>query len=269
MGKRVQPKKESKMETQIEVKKKGELTNASDLSAWGKREINTTSVVIPRILKMEFMSDMVKQQKAKFGELRDSLTGDLIGDITKGLQIVPIEVEEKWLIFNLVKSKGKTDREFSEVVPVTSANENWKYAEDDVERDRVMDVYCLLKSEIDALPKDWKERGLKPLPKIFGFRRTSLRAGKKLYTQMYITNQSKNLPPPAVVIEITGKQVDGKKGSYIELDAKPVSNATPEALEIAFSWYKAIKKGDAKADDRELKDVQTTSSVNADEVKDY
>jgi hypothetical protein len=258
-----------RMETSKEVveKKAAPPAVATDLKSWGKREIHATSVMIPRVLKMEFMSDKVKEGHAKFGEFRDSLSDEVVGTIDKPLVLIPIEVQEKWAIYDLVEKKGKTSREFREIVVVDGSNESWKYKETGLERDRIMDVYCLLEEDLKNLPKNWKELGLKPLPKIFGFRRTSLRAGKKLYTQMYITNQSKNLPPPAVTIEVSGKKVDGDLGTYIVLDTKPGRNATPDEMQLAFHWYQAIKSGQTKADETEL--TQAEGSADLSEVKDF
>lgn len=256
------------MQTSKEVvEKKAAPIAATDLKSWGKREINSTSIMIPRILKMEFMSDKVKEGTNKFGEFVDSLSGEIVGTIEKPLGLIPIEVQEKWAIYDLIEKKGKTSREFREIVSVDGSNEKWKYKEEGLERDRIMDVYCLLESDLAALPKNWKELGLKPLPKIFGFRRTSLRAGKKLYTQMYVTNQSKNLPPPAVIIEVTGKKVDGDNGTYIVLDTKPGRNSTPDEMGLAFTWYQAIKSGETKADESDL--TQAEGSADLSEVKDF
>jgi hypothetical protein len=261
--------KGEQMQTSKEVveKKAAPLANASDMAAWGKREIHSTSIMIPRILKMEFMSDLVKENKNKFGEFVDSLSGAVVGSIEKPLVLIPIEVQEKWAIYDLVEKKGKTSREFREIVVVDGKNESWKYKEDGLERDRIMDVYCLLEEDVKDLPKNWKELGLKPLPKIFGFRRTSLRAGKKLYTQMYVTNQSKNLPPPAVTIEVSGKKVDGDNGTYIVLDTKPGRNTSADEMQLAFHWYQAIKSGQTKADETDL--TQSEGSVDLSEVKEF
>src|ERR1035437_9732055 len=138
MGKRIQP-KEQKMEPTkaVATKAKAELVNASDVSAWGTREIRSTSVIIPRILKIEPMSDMAIDGKAKVGEFRDSLTGEKVGSLTEPFEFVPIEVEEKWAVFTVTEIKGKKKREFSEMLPVTAQNENMKYAEGDIERDRI------------------------------------------------------------------------------------------------------------------------------------
>lgn len=250
MGQRkLKKKRGAKVEgKEVAVKAESAIAVASDLASWGKREIRSSSIIIPQILKMELMSDAVAEGRAKFGQFIDSLTGSLLGSIESPLVIVPIEIQEKWIVYDMVQSRGQTSREFKETLPVTAYNENLKFKDGAIERDRVMDVYCLLEADVKALPKDWAEKGLKPLPKIFSFRRTSLRAGKKLYTQMYITNESKGLPPPAVTIEILGKATDGDKGKYITLDVRPGRLSTPTEMQLAFHWYQAINAGHTKAD---------------------
>lgn len=248
---------------EVVAKTANAIVSAADMSEWGERKISETSIIVPRILKMELMSDKVKSQDAKFGQLRDSLTEECYGDFDTPIQILPITAEEKWAIYEL-DSKGK--REYKEIIPVTPQNEHWKYKEGNIERDRIIDVYCLLAGDIEALPEDWESRGLTPLPKIVGFRRTSLRAGKKLYTQMYVTNRSKGLPPPGTVMEVSNKEQDGKEGTYGVLDVKPLRAAAAVEMKLALYWFKAIKGGKAKGDDSELK---ATEEVSVGDVKDY
>lgn len=260
----------NKMETQNQVTKKEVHLPSTDMAQWGKREIRTTSIVIPRIRKMEFQSDKVKAQTAKFGEFRDSLTDRVYGDLEHPFQVVPVYVEEKWAIYDLIKTKGKVTREFKEMVPLTSENENWKYKTETQENDRIMDVYCLIPDEIELLPEDWKQRGLKPLPKILSFRGSSSgKAGKKLYTQMYIINESKGLPPCATIIEVSGKSKEGpNESTYVSVDVKPVRNATNREGEIALLWFKAITSGQTKADETDLTKHESVEATT-DEAIDY
>lgn len=264
-------KKEKKLEAQTAVATKtpNPVVISGNLSEWGEHEVFSTSITIPRILKMEFMSEKVKAQEAKFGEFRDSLSGELYGDLEHPFEIIPIEVQEKWAIYDLVQIKGKTKREFKEIIAVTHQNENWKYSEGAIERDRIIDVYCLLPKDVADLPEDWEAMGLKPLPKIVGFRRTSLRAGKKVNTQMYVTNRSKGLSPPSVIVQVSVKSVDGQEdGTYGVMDTKPTRMATEREQKLALIWFKAIRAGQTKPDDSELvKDVEETTNVS--EIKDY
>jgi hypothetical protein len=235
---------------------------SQNLANWGKKDIRATSIVIPRINKMEMQSDKVKAQTAKFGEFRDSLTDQLYGDLNHPFSIVPFAVKEAWVIYDLIKVKGVIEKNFKEMIAVTADNENWKYHEEKgesehskenaIDRDRLMDVYCMIPDEIELLPDDWQARGLKPLPKILSFRRTAMKAGKKLYTQMYIINESKGLPPCATIIEVSGKSKDGPNNStYVSVDIKPTRLSTERENEIAFIWFQAVmnsKEGDKKVE---------------------
>src|SRR6185369_11032375 len=104
MGKRktYQTKGSHKMtENQVAIRGPNALANPSDVSAWGKREIRSSSIVIPQILKMELMSDLVAEGKAKFGDFVDSLSGEVLGNIEKPLVIIPIEVQEVWVVYEM------------------------------------------------------------------------------------------------------------------------------------------------------------------------
>jgi hypothetical protein len=246
------------VETQKSVATKAPNLPSADLAKWGKREIRTTSIVIPRIQKQEHQSDKVKAQKAKFGEFRDSLTDQLYGDLEHPFSIIPIYAEEKWAVYDLIKVKGKTTAEFKEMVPVTAENENWKFETDTVKNSRILDVYCLIPDELEI--------SAKPLPKILSFRGGSGgKAGKKLFTQIYVVNEAKGLPPCATIIEVSGKSKTGPNDStYVELDIKPSRLATKHESDVAFEWFKAITGGKTVAADEPGVEIK-----NADEVRDF
>jgi hypothetical protein len=247
-------KQEKKVETQKAVATKANNLPSTDLAKWGKREIRTTSITIPRILKMEFQSDKVKEQKAKFGEFRDSLTDQVYGDLEHPFSIIPIYAEEKWAVYDITKVRGKVEVVFREMVPVTHENENLKFETETVKNTRILDVYCLIPDELEI--------SAKPLPKILSFRGGSGgKAGKKLFTQMYVVNESKGLPPCATIIEVSGKSKQGPNDStYVELDVKPSRLSNKNECDVAFEWFKAIAGGNTVADDA-TPEVKVTEEV--------
>ena len=246
-------KQEKKVEPQKAVETKKSNLPSAQLAAWGKKEILSTSIVIPRIQKMEFQSEKVKEQKAKFGEFRDSLTDSIYGDLEHPFSIIPIFTEEKWAVYDLVKVRGKVEAVFKEMIPVTADNQNLPFETETVKNSRILDVYCLIPDELEI--------SAKPLPKILSFRGGSGgKAGKKLFTQMFIVNESKGLPPPATVIEISGKSKSGPNDStYVEMDIKPTRLATNHEIDVAFHWFKAIQGGQTKADDSEIVEAKAVN----------
>lgn len=262
MAKQKVQKQETNVETSKNVVKKEKAmppVQSGDIASWGKAQLFQSSIVIPRVLLQQFMSPRVKEQKAKYGDFVDSLTGEKLGSMEKPFEIIPFHKTEKWIVYDLVKG-GK--KEFSEVIEVTSENEGWRYEREKDGKtqslDRAIDVYFLDPKDLDGLPK------------ILGFRRTSLRSGKQLLTQMYIQNASKQVPPPGVVMNISTKSVEGEEGTYAVIEVAPGRKSTQGEVSKAFEWYKKVTSGEVKAaEDTEIMQPRETSELNVEEVTDY
>jgi hypothetical protein len=122
----------------------------------------------------------------------------------------------------------------------------WEYTDNEgvlCRRDYTMTCYCLL-------PSDVKE-GL-PMPYTISFRRTSMRAGKKLFTQMYIRNKQAGKVPPASVMELSAKREKNDQGTYMVLDIAPVRASSNEEIHACFELYKTIQGGSVRVDHSDL-----------------
>ena len=220
---------------------------ASDLNAWGQAQLTTKDIIIPRILLMQPMSDKVTAGEAAFGEFRESLNNELLGKFEEGFEVVPFHMEKVFVEYDASNPKKK---EFLRITPITPANENLKYEDTEVtpegkkllvSRDRAMNFYVLLPQEIEVGGA---------IPYIISARRTSLNAGKKLATQMYMKNLAAGKNPAAVICKITAKKETNDEGTYGVLDVTP-SKATPtEYVAEAFKWLQLIKSGKAKVDEQ-------------------
>ena len=158
-----------------ETNKSKETALAPEMQGWGQ-DTNVTSqdIVIPKILPLQYMSEKVKNNEGVYGEFRDTLNNNLFGDLENPFEVVPIAMEKKWIEFDVVTSKsGQRKREFKQVVPIQDNptlegyNDELPLVEETVERDRIMDFYVLIPSELE-------EGGA--MPYVLSFRRTSLKA---------------------------------------------------------------------------------------------
>ena len=59
-----------------------------DLAEWGTPDVDATDVVIPKILAQQGLSKFVTEGKAKFGDFCNSLTGEVLGDLSKPISLV-------------------------------------------------------------------------------------------------------------------------------------------------------------------------------------
>ena len=252
-----------------QTKAMAEAGSIDDMSQWGASSaITSKDIIIPRILLMQPMSDKVTAGEAAFGELRESLANEKLGDFNTKLNIVPFYMEKVFVEFNV---EDPEDKLFLRVVPITPANENLPYEDEEfnekagkkikISRDRTMNFYVLLPSEIDLGTA---------LPYILSFRRSNLQGGKQLATQMYVKNINSGKTPASVVMEVAvGKQSNEKKQTWAVLNVKPSSPAKVEHIEAAFKWLKMVKDGKAKVDESSYaEEARVETAVASGEVVD-
>lgn len=249
---------------ELEKKNSGEVVQAMDLSQWGQAPISSKDIVIPRINLMQGLSNMVTEGEAVFGEFRDSLANKKLGDFKQGFQIIPFHMRK---IFVEYDATDKTDKKYLRTVDITPQNENLPYEDMGknekgetiyISRDYVLEFFCLLPSEL-------KSGG--ELPYILSFRRTSLREGRKLATQMYVTNRGAGLPPPGLVVTVESGKQSNEKNSWavaqVNLSPEATRKATNEEMGLALKWFKTVNSGAAKVDDT-VYESETKQAVSED-----
>jgi hypothetical protein len=242
------------------VTKKEKNLPAMTMDEWGTRQTFTQNdIVIPKILPLQFMSEKVKNKEGQYGELRDTLNNDLFGDLTTPMEFIPFYVSKKWIEYDVVTNKaGAKKREFKRVVAIDHTNDNLPYVDESqgVERDRCVEVYVLL-------PKHIEEGN--SFPYVLSFRRTSLKAGNKIITQI-LRNERMNLAPAAATMLLSGKTVQNDDGEFVVLDVKTGRQTTPEEVRDCFNWYKLVASGTTKVDESDFKEEGKTREVKQDDV---
>lgn len=220
---------------------------AADLSEWGDPNIGAQDIEIPMLLMQQYMSDKVKNQQAKFGEIRDSSQNKLIAEEGQPVELIPFHIEKYWVEYT-VDSSGK-NKKFKDRYQVTPQNADQARMEPGLERDYVIEVYALLADNTDDIPY--------ALP----LRRTSLRAGKVIATQMYVNNRNAGKNPAAYTINVKTAKKAGDNGEYAVAEVSVGRETTPEEQGKCLDWLRTIKAGGAKTDATHLEGEVQDSSV--------
>lgn len=228
------------------------------LNEWGVEGINAQDIVIPQILTMQGLSDFVTEGKAAMGEFRDSLSGNLIGSLDKPFEMIPFYVEKKLDIYH--EEEGKYAYQRSEALIENPAqlgyNDNLPWEEVvngiKVKRVRRFNVFCLLTKEVEAGTA---------LPYYFSFKSTSMKEGKKLYTQMYVRNIRAGLTPAGHVMLISGERVKNDKGTFIVPTFSIGRKSTDAEVKECLEWLKMIKANKVKVhEDTDIEEAAVGSS---------
>lgn len=239
------------MSKEVTTKAKTEVsTEVADLSNWGAPVNLGQDMVLAKILPMQMSSKMVADDKAKFGEFRDSMTGERLGSIAEPIPLLPFHVQKFWDIqeadeqgkFKWVRTEPLIEDPISK-----DYNDNLPWQDKiegrDVRRIRRMNFFVLRPSEI--------EEG-SSIPMVLSFKSTSYKEGKKLLTQMYMRNRRIGLPPPGHIIILAGTKEKNDDGSWVVPNYELGPKATPAQMQEALNWFKIINKGGVKVDDSDL-----------------
>jgi hypothetical protein len=210
-------------------------------TSWGEPPaLSSNDIIIPKILLMQPSSDAVLAGQAVFGELRDSISNEILASPTKTLDIIPFSMK-KAIIVSEYEPKTRKHL-FKEILDATPENEALAWEEGPLKRARVTSFFCLLPDEL--------EKG-GAIPKLISIRGMSFDAAKVIATQMYAINSSATpwLPPPAFVMTLSVKIDKNDKGTFAVLHAKRGRKSTDEEIAAAHGWHTSINAGKAKVDE--------------------
>ncbi len=244
------------MANELAVKETASMAEVSSMkNMWDVPSISQRDIIIPSILLMQPMSPQVTEGKAAFGEFRETLNDSLLGKFEDGLEFIPFKLVKMFIV-----RKDNEDKEFIETIQITPENENLAY-QDEIQmnedgrmitqkiiRDRVMKFYVLLKKEL--------EEGA-AIPYTIALKRTSIKAGQKLATQMFIKNLNSGKTPASMVMKLTCKKMTQDNKTWAASDVAPSGTTPDKWISEAFRWLEIVNSGKAKEQSIETVDTKT------------
>lgn len=247
----------AKAKAKAEIATQGEAAlEVSKNAIVSEEKVSAQDILIPKLLLMQGLSELVTSGEATIGEFVCTTSKEVFGNYEKSFTVVPFYIHKKWIEYEIIKTRNGTDKKFSQMIPIVTDpaapgfNDNLPLLEDDIERVRVFDLYCLIPSEV--------EMGL-AFPYVIPFQKTSMDAGRTAYTQMYIRNGANGLSYAALDISAKTKQND--HGTFGVPAVKLARKSTELEMEAAAHWYKAVVGGQTKLDDSDLTPKESTQEV--------
>lgn len=237
------------MSNAVATKQKHELAPADVVRP--TETILKSDVVIPKVLLMQGLSELVAEGVAKMGDMVRSTNGELLGDATKPIEVIPLTFKNTWIISEKIGEKY----EFRGIQERNAKNENdpWEFTENGTpwKRTKSIDLFALLPADISAESeeiKKFRETGEMPdlgktlLPVVISFRSTSYSAGRKVVTHF---TQAAGMAKFGVkaygfTLKLACIKDKNDKGVYYVWDIKPGSRVSKEALERASDWYGVV-----------------------------
>lgn len=240
------------MGKEVTKKHEAEMVQAEGLDGWGSMEaIDSSNVIIPKILPMQSGSNLVVEGHAKMGEFRDSLSGRLLGNLEKDVEFIPLLTESKWILFH--------DGKFHGEVPETPSNKHWRLEEVldgvHIKRVRCIDVYAVLPEDIE------KEMAM---PYVISFRSTSYEGGKQVVTRIFQNVKMMRKNPCIYTMKLRGKRVSNDKGNWIVMNTAVGRRSLPRELEVCKSYHQMMveQKKNVRVDQSEFNKTQTVDEAS-------
>lgn len=220
---------------------------------WGITSLTSRDIMIPKILAMQAMSQPVISGEAKFGELRDSLNGKILGGIAKPITFIPFYMDKCFVVMRVKDGKFKFHR--TEAITAYTEDHEFECTAEDGQAEkwyRTMNYYVLLENEL---------KNKEAIPYVISFRSTSARAGQKLATTMFMKNIKAGKTPAAMIMELSATKTQNDKGTYVVLDVKESRPSTEAEVSEAFQWVKTVRAGKVKADHSDLEQETSSGTV--------
>jgi hypothetical protein len=226
---------------------------------WSKQHVDASNILIPKLLLMQGLSDLVSDGKAKLGDIVKSTSGEVVGGVGKPVEVIPIMLTENWALLEKVGNKF----EYRGIEPVTLANKDaeyeYTYNGTQWRRDRCLDFYVLLPSDIAkekaakaaVASGDYPDPDAALLPCAISFRRTSMRAGKDLATHFAKASHF-GMPPAVTTFKLTSFIDKNNQGTYAVFQIEKGGKTAKEDLDVCHKWYQTISASRPKVHDVEV-----------------
>lgn len=260
MAAKKQAKKETKEEKNLPAAKEATEIMEMGSGAWGSEGLESSDILVSKILLMQGQSKFVQRGDAAIGQLVDSVTGEVLGGVTnsKTKEITPIELIAFSSFKTLITSKKVGDKfEFMKVEPMGPDNVNLAPEEVvdglTIRRDRCLNFYVLRPEDIKAG---------NAFPYLLSVRRTSYKAGRQITTMGQKLKAFKQ-PLAAKCIQLGVEFKENDQGAFWAFTASPGRVSTQEELKEAHRWYTAFKTQSVRHDDSDLKEEPVARSPAA------
>lgn len=238
---------------------------------WGVPTTPSQDMLIPKILPMQGLSKLVVARKAQIGDFCDSVSGKKIGSIDSALEFIPFFCQKSWDIShqlpdgtyeynrNIPLIENPVDKNYNDNLTWEGEEKNDDGKLVKVKRIRRLSFFVLLPSEIKAGGA---------IPYVLSFKSTSLKEGKKLWSQMYVRNYRAGLPPAAFHFNLGGTMQTNDKGTFVVPTVAEAAKSSQAEMQECLSWIKLINKGAVKVDTSD-EDIPAADGAVSDEPTEF
>lgn len=233
--------------------------------AWGSEGLSSSDILVPKLLLMQGLSKKVNDGEAQQGQIIDSISGEVVGGITniktkagEKVKLVAFSSNKTWIESEKIGEKFEYRKQYAYTPENASQDRELVVNGIEVRRDLVLNFYVLRTDQIEAGTA---------FPLAISFRRTSMKAGRKIATMAAKLKALGNKPLAFKNIELSVVHMQNDQGQFWGFDVNEGEQSTPKQLEVAYHWHKALKAAVVRVDDSDLK--QPEKAPEAEDNQDY
>lgn len=205
-------------------------------------DLDPADLQMPKLLLGQSMSKLVQDEEITFGEIYKNTTSKAVGGKGNPVEVIPLSMNKNWIISKKVKGRFEFAG-YEDFVPNTRLD--WNYEKDGVEmkREQSLNVYVLLKSDLDAYLAGESTELL--LPTLLNFKSTSFKQGKMFVNAAAMASQMKK-PLYSFSYMIDSQKVTGDQAYYVYA-VKPGAKVDPKYYELASDMLKMARTATVQA----------------------
>jgi hypothetical protein len=202
---------------------------------WGDEALDPDDIVIPRLLLLQALSKLVEAEKARPGEIADSVTGEVLGNIKKPVEFIPFHLEKKFHVYS--NNEYDHSAPYDKTLPKEETIDGNR-----IDRRVVMQFYVLVPDQI--------KKGNR-MPYVIPFKSMGTFAGKNVQSQMRVRNRVAGLCPAGSVMALDGTKESNNKGTFYVPRTSYVRASTKEEIKLAMEWVSTINNTATYVDEGE------------------
>lgn len=214
--------------------------------------ITANDIIIPKVLLMQAISQAVKDRKC--------FAGEFLHSIDEVVMPSPIE----FIVLNYFKEiLTYEDKKYVK-------KEAWTHDKEmNLEREKIVNGIVIQQTISHnftiILTKDIEE--MTPFPMVVSFKKTSVKAGKKLCTQLLMLEEF-GAKPQDKTFKLTSKEESGDNGSYSVFEIGGGRKTTEEERAVAYKWAARLQTVKVIVDDKDEEVSSGSPSGAAEAAKD-
>lgn len=210
--------------------------NCTDLSNPGMPNlggIGREDLQIPQLSLVQKMSDLVDSQKAKAGDIYDTLEQVVIADEKEVVEFIPIHTQKAWRVYEIEKPG---EQKYLKTVGYDHTNANWRFEAvldgKKIKNQLVMSWFVLLVEQV--------KRG-EAIPYQINFKGMSMDAAKKLST-LIAKGSFLGLPAYGKTYTLGSEKKSNDKATFSVFQVMAGRVTTPDEIKAAKQWLGMFDK---------------------------